>query len=181
MTNVSHLLKHGWICLFKCFHEVSFHLFFVLLGHLSHCLQIGENLPLLVDILDVALTFSFDLIYAPIELIDKRSDLLLVGLLLRQFPLNDILALGQLVDISLHLVDFFAHLRIGLRKFKRFLGPELGCPIQLISLLFCLLVSVCDLAGLLFDHVGLASEPLHQSLDRLLFTNFFIDEVLLCV
>ena len=113
----SNLLKHGWICLFKSFHEICLHLFFVLLGYLSHCLQIGEDFALLVDLFDIALTLSFDLVDAPIELINQRSDLLLVGLLFCQFLLNDTLALSQLIDVSFHLIDFFAHLCIGFRKF----------------------------------------------------------------
>ena len=153
-----HLLKHGWICLFKSLHEICLHLFFVLLGHLGHCLQIGEDLSLLVDLFDIALAFGFDLVYAPIELIDQCSDLLLVSLFFCQFPLNNTLALCQLIDISFHFIDFFAHFRIGFGKFDGFFRPNLSCPIQLICFLFCFFVSVGDLTGLFLDHISLTSE-----------------------
>ena len=176
-----HLLEHGWICLLKSLHEICLHLFFVLLGHLGHCLQIGENLALLVDLFDIALTFGFDLIYAPIELINQRSDLLLVSLFFCQFPLNYTLALSQLIDISLHFIDFFAHFRIGFREFDGFFRPYLSSPIQLICFLFCFFVSIGDLTGLFLDHVSLTPKPLHQSLDIFLFADFFIDKILLCM
>ena len=168
-----------WCRLLEGLLEVRLHLLLVLQSHLSHSLDVGKNLPLLVDLFNVLFTLRLNLVDAPVQLVDQVLDLLLIGLLLKQLSLDDNLALAQLADIFLNFSNLLADLNVRFVDLYSLPVAELVRTVELLDLLFGSLVPVLDLPSLLLHVVHLRLQFLDDALNRFLLADLLIDEVLL--
>ena len=126
--------------------EICLDLCIVLSRHFTHPLQIGVNLVLFTDFLDVTLTFLFDFVDVPFECGDHLAHLLLIHLLFAQLILKHGLTLDELLTVTIQVADLFTQIRVLTNEFFRFLLFDLLHGFELECLILNLLVFIADLA-----------------------------------